>query len=287
MRSFIAGLLCLVTLTALDAQIFRRGYAQQPGRTTFAPPQPQYYYPPAPQPQPQPQPQASKLDKKVDGHVGYNSGEVADMPQDTDKLCMVMVLADDWQNGQNERAKACRMMKSWLENEPRLIKYRQESRFSFLTDSDPAFRGLRTLADKTSTSLYAKYGDAFPIFGIEKPDGELIFKCSALSLPPNAGTMGDRVTYALKSQEKKAPFAEGMQAITPFVFEGGAEDCGPDGCPPTNTPVKPAPDKSEVLTDTPPPILGGNYGGLAVLGAFGAVAAGLGYVAYKRPGIKP
>jgi hypothetical protein len=75
---------------------------------------------------------------------------------------------------------------------------------------------------------------------------------------------------------------------TPFTFEGGttAEDCGPDGCPPANTPVKPAPDKSEVLDDTPAPVLGGSYAGLAVLGAFGAAAAGLGYVAYKRPGIK-
>jgi hypothetical protein len=110
---------------------------------------------------------------------------------------------------------------------------------------------------------------------------------SALSLPKNAGTGRPRYLRH-QSQEKKAPVFAGVMQATPFTFEGGttAEDCGPDGCPPANTPVKPAPDKSEVLDDTPAPVLGGSYAGLAVLGAFGAAAAGLGYVAYKRPGIK-
>jgi hypothetical protein len=106
----------------------------------------------------------------------------------------------------NERAKTCRTVKSWLESEPRLIRYRNASKFSFLLDSDPGFRGLRTLAGGGSTSLYAKYGDAFPILGIEKPDGELIFKMSALSLAKNAGDCGDRVTTAIKGKRKKRQY---------------------------------------------------------------------------------
>jgi hypothetical protein len=144
MRSFIAGLLCLITLTALDAQIFRRGTLNNRdaprSRAAAA------VLLPAGSARLNRSRQVSKLDKKVDGHVGYNSGEVAEHATGHRQALHGACAADDWQTRTSTNApRLAATVKSWLENEPRLIRYRHESKFSFLTDSDPGFRGLRTL----------------------------------------------------------------------------------------------------------------------------------------------
>src|SRR4051812_22808656 len=126
MRLLIAIVLCLVALNSVEAQ---RRYVQ-----------PTPVYQPAAQPA-QAAPPVSKLDETKDGHVGYNAGEVAELPQDADKLYLTLVLSDGWANGQSEMDKASARMKSWFETDPRLIKYRNQSHFRCMTQSDPSFFG--------------------------------------------------------------------------------------------------------------------------------------------------
>lgn len=270
MRQFLAIALSLVTLSVSEAQFRRGGYT--------------YAAPPVARPAPK---AVSKKDELMDGsHDGrYNSGDVADMPSGSDKLYMTLVTSDDWQTDPGPRGQAQRKLKSWLENDKRLISYKGSSNWNWYTQSDPHFTGARTLADGKASSLRARFGEAYPILAVENSSGEALFKMSAMSLPANGGELADWITSSLKAKSAPAPVFSGQSEATPVVTEGVIGQCGPDGCPPVNVPSVPN-DSSEVIDDTAKPFSGGGYGGLAVLGFCGVAAAGLGVVAARRPGVK-
>lgn len=252
------------------------------GRTYYTP-QPQY------RPAPAPQPKTSPLNVLKDGAGDrYNSGDVADMPTGTNKLYMTLVTSDDWQSDNSPRGKAQQTLVAWLQNDPRLKKYREQSNWNWYTETDPHFHGPRTLDNGQASSLKARLGEAFPILAIENPDGGTLFKMSALSLPGSAGELADWITAALKKQAVTSgipgltmpPDFRGKTQATPIRTEGGLHhggnppnaphygsddtlqegegvappsgdrtQCGPDGCPF----VKPAPhDDSDVIDDTTP-----------------------------------
>ena len=262
--------LLIAILLALNSQVEAQLVRGRDGR----------WYQPAP---PAPvAPAVPKLDEKKDGHIGYNAGDMADMP--ADKLYMTLVMSDDWATDTGPRGVAQRKLKAWMENDKRLIAYRQASNFNFYTASNPLYTGARTLANGQASSLRARLGEAYPILDISKSDGESKFKMSAMSLPGTAGELGDWITSSIKANSPALPAFEGQSLATPIVTEN-PEQCPPDVCPTPNYPTPPS-DTSEVIDDTPRPVLGGDNLALVVLGGSLLAAGGLTAAGIARPGVK-
>ncbi len=212
----------------------------------------------------------SALDSLKDGHVGYNSGFITDMPQGTDKLYMTLVTSDDWYTDKNARGEAQRKLKAWLENDPRLIRYRKDSHFNWYTASDPLFTGARTLANGEASSLKKRLGEAYPILAIEKSSGEALFKMSALSLAGSSGELADWITSSLKAKSEGPPKFVRQSEATPVLTEGIEQCPSPDNCPyPNNTPPS---DSSDVLPDSPKPLVGDFFASIVVLGLCSLIA---------------
>ncbi len=182
---------------------------------TSAGAQTRYYYPP---------PATNRLDRKVDGHTQYNIGRAAEPPSsEAEKLFMTLITSDSWQNNERER-----QLVSWLNNDQRLAKLRNGTRFNWYSASNPHYRD----------RLRYKFGEALPILAIQRPDGEAVLNVTAISMPRTSGELADMADDAINARYAPPSSFSNGPARTQIV-----EDC--PNCP-DDSPAPPNDDSSQV-----------------------------------------
>ena len=213
----------------------------------------------------------SVLDRKVDGHVGYNTGLVADVPQGLDKPYLSVCVDDDWQ----QRPDQARVV-AWFSQSSRLGSARLKWHFNLYTRSNPHFRQV----------LAPAVGTAFPIVLLQHggrpntpPLGLVAMNCTAASMPTSPDALADAVWLAL-NQMSAAPRFDGQQSFTPIVDDVSAEPTWP--CPPNQPCPVDVPDESQQIPVVMPSPAVPASGVAATFGVLAAAAGGL-YLVNRRP----
>jgi hypothetical protein len=195
----------------------------------------------------------SIIDKKVDGHAGYNAGRAAEPPSsESEKLWMFLITSDQWQTNPREKE-----VVGYFQNQ-RLSRVWASTRHQWYTQSNPHYKD----------RLRAYMGDALPIVCVQRPDGEVLLNVTGLSMPHSANELADLVDDSINARYAP-PTAKSLTTPTQIVTETGRADCPncPDDRPQPNVNVEPVVQPiPEVL---PPkafdPLLLGGVGSLAGL----------------------
>lgn len=257
--SFIIALCLFASCNCCDAQVFQ-------GRS-------RYSYRPAFDP-----------NRKVDGAIQYNAGRVAEFPQGANKLECWLVLSPDWRHIPLEKG-----LVDAVNKDPRMQLIKKNTKWNFYETRNPLF---------AESDLIKKTGTATPIVVITAPDGRIMADGSggmfmnAKSAPDSVGEIIDTMMDAIE-RFNPPPVVQGQTTTTPIIRESDmgfstgtlpneAEQCGPDGCPPT-PPVIDMPFDGEMT-----PVLPSRNPDQTLLAAGGALAAAAVavFLGIKTPGLK-
>lgn len=146
---------------------------------------------------------AVDLDKKLTGDVGYNIGNMVELPQGADKLYLTYVVRDV--NAMSDREK---MIATWFESDPRLAMIKSQCYWNRYGVSDPLYRDRLAYAVGTNApGVIVQQLDA-------QGNGKVKFNATAVEIPATSAELADMLNAALA-------------------------DCCPKPTPPDNAPTPP------------------------------------------------
>ncbi len=163
----------------------------------------------------------SHLDKKVDGSDHYNADMITDLPQGPEeKLYLSLITAE-------QRSPRDTQVAAWLSTDQRLLHFKGQCHWNWYTSDNPHYR----------EQLRHAVGEATPIVVLQQPDGNVLMKVSAKTMPRTAGELADMINDAVQVRYAPPDFTDLIPpGGSPAIIREG--DCGPDGCPtpPSQTP---------------------------------------------------
>ncbi|MDQ3288934.1 MAG: hypothetical protein M3Q42_11890 [Pseudomonadota bacterium] len=177
---------------------------------------------------------SSRLDRKMDGSSGYNSDRVTDLPTGEQELYFSLTVGDNWLSDNMQST-----LVSWFENDPRIVRVREQTHFNSYTPSNPHFRD----------QLRNSYGDAVPMVTLQDHTGALLLHLTRPTVAKigSPGELADLIDDALYAKFAPPRFDAGGRSL---VVKDTSDDCGPY-CP---TPLKqPDIDPSQTMPEVRPP----------------------------------
>ncbi len=147
--------------------------------------------------------QYDPLERKVDGHVYYNSGRAADFPSGQERMSLTVILGDDWQSDPRQRTVA-----SWFKGHRRLQQIKQKCWSYDYERSNPMYK----------ERLEGHLGAAFPIVCLQAPDGRLLANITAVSMPTDPDELADMLDDAAETY---------VNASSPFAGQCVGPNCVP------------------------------------------------------------